>query len=211
MFVSRLLSLALVSCLCSALPIQAADWKPLFNGKDLSGWTPIDGPATSWRVDDGMLICSGQGSGWLSTNDEYANFELELEYRVPVGGNSGVFLRAPHKGNPAFAGMEIQVLDDYDAQYANLKPTQYTGSLYDVVPAQPRVSKKAGEWQKMHIVCKDNHVQVTLNGTQIVDADLTAHPEKVAEHPGLKRTTGHVGLQNHSSRLDFRNLRIREL
>ena len=118
---------------------------------------------------------------------------------------------APHEGNPAFAGMEIQVLDDYDAQYANLKPTQYCGSLYDVAPAQPRVSKKAGEWQKMTILCQGNHVKVTLNGTQIVDADLSAHPDKLETHPGLKRSKGYVGLQNHGSRLDYRNLRIRTL
>ena len=141
MLVTRISAAALVGCFFLVAPINAADWKPLFNGKDLSGWRPIDGPTASWGVDDGLLICSGQGSGWLSTDKEYADFELELEYRVPAGGNSGVFLRAPHQGNPAFAGMEIQVLDDYDAQYANLKPTQYTGSLYDVVP-RSRASRR---------------------------------------------------------------------
>ncbi len=199
------------ACAVLALPLAAAEWKPLFNGKDLSGWEAIDGPASSWKVEDGLLFCSGKGSGWLSTDKEYGNFELELEFRVPAGGNSGVFLRAPHHGNPAFEGMEIQVLDDYDAQYANLKPTQYCGSLYDVAPASPRVSKKAGEWQKMQIICNGNRVKVSLNGTQIVDADLTAHPDKLPTHPGLKRTTGYLGLQNHGSRLDYRNIRIREL
>jgi len=190
---------------------MAGEWESLFNGRDLTGWTAIDGPASSWQVEDGLLFCSGKGSGWLSTDKEYGNFELELEFRVPVGGNSGVFLRAPHEGNPAFAGMEIQILDDYDAQYANLKPTQYSGSLYDVAPAQPRVTKKAGEWQKMRIVCDGTHVKVSLNGTQVVDADTSAHPDKLATHPGLKRTAGYLGLQNHGSRLDFRNLRIRAL
>ena len=106
--------------------------------------------------------------------------------------------------------MEIQVLDDYDPQYADLKPAQYCGSLYDVAAAQPRVSKKAGEWQKMNIVC-NCVLKVTLNGTQVVDADISADPDKLAAHPGLERTTGHVGLQNHGSRLDFRNVKIREL
>jgi Domain of Unknown Function (DUF1080) len=192
-------------------PAAAAEWKPLFNGRDLAGWKAIDGPADSWHAEDGLLVCTGKGSGWLSTDAEYANFELELEFRVPAGGNSGVFLRAPHQGNPAFAGMEIQVLDDHDAQYANLKPTQYCGSLYDVVAARRGATKKAGEWQKMVVVCNGNRVKVTLNGIEVVDADTAAHPDKLATHPGLKRTTGYVGLQNHSSRLDFRNLRIREL
>jgi hypothetical protein len=211
MTASHALAIAFAGCLASVAPASGAEWKSLFNGKDLSGWKAIDGPADSWRVEDGLLVCSGQGSGWLSSDAEYANFEVELEFRVPAGGNSGVFLRAPHEGNPAFAGMEIQILDDYDAQYANLKPTQYCGSLYDVAAAQPRVTKKAGEWQKIAIVCNGNRVKVTLNGTQVVDADLTAHPDKLATHPGLKRSTGYVGLQNHSSRLDFRNVRIREL
>ena len=148
----------------------------------------------------------GQGSGWLSTDKEYDNFELDLEFRVPAGGDSGVFIHRPHKGNPAFEGMEIQVLDDYDARYANLKPTQYCGSLlYDVSPATPHVSKKAGEWQKMHIICQDNHVKVSLNGTQVVDADLSAHPDKLPTHPGLKRTSGYIGLQE--SRLAPRTTR----
>ncbi|HVU86114.1 MAG TPA: DUF1080 domain-containing protein [Pirellulales bacterium] len=202
---------AFAACMLTTLPSSAGEWKSLFNGKDLGGWQAIDGPASSWKVEDGLLFCSGQGSGWLSTDKEYGNFELELEFRVPANGNSGVFLRAPHKGNPAFEGMEIQVLDDYGPDYTNLKPTQYCGSLYDVAPASPRVSKKAGEWQKMQIICNGNSVKVSLNGTQIVNADLTAHPDKLPTHPGLKRTTGYLGLQNHGSRLDYRNIRIREL
>jgi len=211
MSTSQILSVVCIAVAAVSASAQAGEWKPLFNGKDLSGWKAIDGPASSWQVVEGLLSCTGQGHGWLSTDAEYGDFELELEFRVPAGGNSGVFLRAPHEGNPAFAGMEIQVLDDYDAQYANLKPAQYCGSLYDVAAAQPRVAKKAGEWQKMTIVADGNRVKVTLNGTQIVDADLTAHPDKLAEHPGLKRGKGYVGLQNHSSRLDYRNLRIRAL
>lgn len=192
-------------------PVFAADWKPLFNGKDLSGWKAIDGPLTSWHAEDGILYCSGEGSGWLSTDLEYANFELELEFRVPPGGNSGVFLRAPHRGNPAFDCVEIQILDDYSPDFANIKPAQYSGSLYDVVAAQPRASKRAGEWQTMNIVCDGDHLKVTLNGTKIIDTDLDAHPDKLATHPGLKNKKGYIGLQNHSSRLDFRNVRVREL
>ncbi len=191
-------------------PAQADDFKPLFNGRDLSGWQPVAGAAGHWKVQDGLLYCTG-GGGWLSTTEEFDNFELELEFRVPEGGNSGVFLRAPHVGNPAYAGMEIQVLDDHAKKYADLRPTQYTGSIYDVVAASPRVTKKAGAWQKMKIRCDGRHVQVTLNGTRIVDADLDQHADKVETHPGLRRTGGYIGLQNHGSRLDYRNLRVRAL
>src|SRR5262249_48096925 len=127
------------------------------------------------------------------------------------GGNSGVFLRAPHHGNPAFAGMEIQILDDEAPEYAKLQAFQYCGSLYGVAAPKSRASKKAGEWQTMKIVANGRKVQVSLNGTPIVDANLDEHPDKLAEHPGIKRNSGFVGLQNHGTRLDFRNVRLREL
>jgi len=189
----------------------ADEWRSLFNGKDLTGWKAIDGPMASWKVEDGLLYCSGGGGGWLSTNDEFKNFEVELEFRVPPGGNSGVFLRAPHEGNPAFAGMEIQILDDVSPEYAKLQPFQYCGSLYGIAAPATRVSKKAGEWQKMHITCNGRNVKVSLNGTPIVSADLDAHKSEEAAHPGIKRASGHIGLQNHGTRLDFKDIRVRVL
>src|SRR5262245_10423319 len=112
-------SAALLLAICSSC-FAADNWTPLFNGKDLEGWEAVDGPMSSWKVEDGVLFCSGGGGGWLSTKKEYQNFEVELEFRVPAGGNSGVFLRAPHQGNPAFAGMEVQLLDDRAPEYAKL-------------------------------------------------------------------------------------------
>lgn len=189
----------------------ASEWKPLFNGKDLTGWKTVEGSPDQWKAEDGLLVCAGGGGGWLSTTEQYGDFDLELEFRVPPDGNSGVFIRAPHEGNPAYTGMEIQVLDDRAKQYANLMPTQYTGSVYDVAAASPRVTKAAGEWQKLKIVCEGPHVKVTVNGTQVVDANLNDYPDKVATHSGLKRDKGYIGLQNHGSRLEYRNLRIRPL
>lgn len=203
---TSLAAVAVVACCPS--PLVAADWAPLFDGKTLSGWKAIDGPADSWGAGDGVLYTTGKGGGWLSTDKEYGDFELKLEFNVPPGGNSGVFLRAPHEGNPAFAGMEIQVLDDAAKEYAQLQDYQYCGSLYDVAAANPRAVLPAGQWQTMHIECRGRKVKVTLNGKQVVDADLDAHPGKVPTHPGLKRTAGHVGLQNHGARVEFRNLQI---
>ncbi len=188
----------------------AGQWQPLFNGKDLTGWQPVGGAAGHWKAEDGVLYCQG-GSGWLSTDKQYGDFELELEFRVPPGGNSGVFIRAPHEGNPAYQGMEIQVLDDYAPKYAKLRPVQYTGSIYDVVAASPRVTKKAGQWQKMVIRCEGPHVVVKVNGTKVVDANLNDYTDHLDKHPGLARKQGYIGLQNHGSRLDYRNIRIRTL
>lgn len=153
----------------------------------------------------------GVAGGWLSTVREYSDFQLDLDFRVPEGGNSGVFIRAPHRGDPAYTGMEIQVLDDYAAEYATLQPWQYTGSVYGVHAPSMRASKKANEWQHMQIVADGPRIVVNLNGQRIVDADLIAHMDKEASHPGLKRRSGFIGLQNHSTRIEYRNIKLKEL
>jgi len=122
-----------------------------------------------------------------------------------------VFLRTPRDGDPAYVGMEIQVLDDYAPEYKDLHPWQYTGSIYGVVPPSARVSKKAGEWQHYVIVADGPHVTVTLNEQRIIDADLIAHLDQEQTHPGLKRRKGYIGLQNHSTRIEYRNIRITEI
>ncbi len=187
-------------------------WQPLFNGEDLTGWEQVGGDKLGWGAEDGVLYTTGvEGAGWLSTAQQYGDFALELEFRVPPGGNSGVFIRAPREGNPAFEGSEVQVLDDYADQYAELKPWQFCGSVYATVAPAKRVTLPAEHWQKMRIRAEGNHVQVWLNCVPIIDADLSEHLDKAKDHPGLKRQEGYIGFQNHGSRLDYRNIRIREL
>jgi len=183
----------------------------LLNGSDLTGWKIIDGKEGSWQVTDRILSTQGEGGGWLSTIGEFGDFQLDLEYRISEGGNSGVFIRSPQQGDPAYTGLEIQVLDDYAARYAELKPWQFTGSIYGVQAPAMRASKKANEWQRMQITADGPHVVVLLNGQKIVDTDLISHMDKEASHPGLKRRAGHIGLQNHGSRVEYRTITIREL
>lgn len=186
-------------------------WRPLFNGKDLTGWEQVGGSAQTWKAEDGILYTDAGDGGWLSTTEEFGDFELELEYRVPPEGNSGVFVRAPREGNPAYTGFEVQILDDYADKYADLKPWQFTGALYALEAPARRVTLPAGTWQKLQIRCEGPKVKVALNGFPIIDADLTVHADKASDHPGVARTSGYIGLQNHGSRLDYRNIRIREL
>ena len=183
----------------------------LFNGRNLDGWEPVGQNPDSWGVENGVLFTDGVGSGWLSTKSKYDDFIIELEFRVPEGGNSGVFIRAPREGNPAYAGMEIQILDDYADRYSDLEPYQYTGSIYNVKAPSKRVTKPAGEWQSMVIRAEGPEIQVTLNDELILNADLINHMELVEGHPGLVRRNGYIGLQNHSSRVDFRNIYILEI
>jgi hypothetical protein len=129
---------------------------------------------------------------------------------VPIKGNSGVGLRAPLTGDPAYQGMEIQILDD--ANYKNLRPTQYTGSIYDVVGPSKNVTKPAGEWNQYVITAKGPKITVELNGTKIVDANLDDYKaEHGKKHPGLLREKGHIGLQSHDGRVEFRNLYVKPL
>ncbi|MFA7692928.1 MAG: DUF1080 domain-containing protein [Candidatus Hydrogenedentes bacterium] len=186
-------------------------WTDLFNGKDLIGWNQVGGKNLTWAVDNGVLFTDGGGGGWLGTVREFSNFELELEFNVPEAGNSGVFLRAGLEGDPAYQGLEIQVLDDDTKAYGALKPWQYTGSVYALVAPSQRASKGAGEWQKMHIKYDASQVQVTLNGTMIVDSDISTFSDQAKDHPGVLKKAGFIGLQNHGSRLDYRNIKIKEL
>ncbi len=186
-------------------------WRPLFNGKDLTGWEQIGGKEQTWGVENGILYTDAGEGGWLSTAEQFADFELALEFRVPVGGNSGVFCRTPRQGNPAYEGFEVQVLDDYDEQYATLKPWQYTGSVYSIAAPSRRVTLPAGTWQRMFIRCEGPKISVSVNGFPVTEADMSQHQDKVSDHPGVTRTDGYIGLQNHGSRLDYRNIQIREL
>lgn len=182
----------------------------LFNGEDLTGWQPAGDDTGEWHADDGLLYTEG-GGGWLSTTETYDDFKLELEYRLPEGGNSGIFLRAPGEGNPAYEGLEIQLLDDNSEQYTELDPWQYTGSIYDVKAPSKRVNTEAGQWQKMEVVAEGPDLKVKLNDEAIMNTSLVNFMDRVDEHPGLKRRSGYIGLQNHNSRVEFRDITITEI
>ena len=165
-------------------------------------------------VENGVLVCPADGGGNLFTEREYANFVLRFEFRLEPGGNNGVGIRSPLEGDPAYVAMEIQILDDEAEQYAGkLQPWQYHGSIYGVVPAKRGYTKPAGEWNSEEILCDGRHVRVTLNGEVIVDANLddVKDPAVLEKHPGLARTSGHIGFLGHGSRVEFRNIRLKEL
>lgn len=191
----------------------------LFNGKDLTGWQRVGGDAGKWLANNGVLYTEGggekwkkgAGGGWLSTIETYDNFKLQLEYKLPKGGNSGIFFRAPHEGDPAYQGLEIQLLDDAAAQYSGLDPWQYTGSIYYVKAPSTSADTRAGEWQDMEIIADGPKIKVILNGKIITNMNLVDFMDRVGEHPGLKRRSGHIGLQNHNSRVEFRNIKVTEI
>ena len=214
---SSWLELALAICLASASSVQKADreveegFVPLFNGKNLDGWQVVRGKP--YVVEDGKLICPARGGGALYTVRQYRDFILRFEFKLTPGANNGVAIRAPIRGNPAYAGMEIQILDDYSPRYRNLRPAQYHGSIYDLVPAKRGALKRPGEWNQEEIAVRGSHVTVKLNGRVIVDADLSEikDPKVLKRHPGLRRRKGHIGFLGHGTRVEFRNIRIKVL
>jgi hypothetical protein len=218
---SLLLSLTALVCL---LPTARADdkgvpegFEKLFNGKDLKGWQVNEGGnLDKWGAADGVLFTKGAGGGWLMTEKDYSDFELRLEFKVPKAGNSGVALRSALKGAPHLdAGMEIQILDDPwyldEKNYKGLKQNQRNGSVYGVVPPSKDALKPAGEWNSFRIVARGRQVTVELNGTKVVDANLDEHKDKAKEHPGILREKGHIGLQSHDGRVEFRNIYLKPL
>lgn len=187
---------------------------PLFDGKTLHGWKLVGGRGPGYVVENGVLVCPREGGGNLFTEKEYANFILRFEFRMEPGGNNGVGIRAPLEGDAAYQGMEIQILDDRHEKYKGwLKPEQHHGSIYDVIPARTGYLKPAGEWNEEEIVADGRRIRVTLNGVIIVDVnlDIVREPEVLKRHPGLLRTSGHIGFLGHGTRVEFRNIRIKLL
>ena len=182
----------------------------IFDGKSLAGWKPT-GKAEVWTAEPGLIVCKGGGGGWLLTEKEFGDFEVRCEYRwEKEGGNSGVALRTPDKGDPAYVGMEIQLIDD-EGWPGKLADYQHTGSIYDVQPAKEAKNKPIGEWNTVKIVCKGRKVIVVQNDVELVNANLDDYKAKEKGHPGLKREKGHVGFQSYNVRVEFRNVWIKEL
>lgn len=191
---------------------QEGEWRSLFNGKDLSGWT---GDVDGYAVEDGLLVAKQESGGNLYFNQPFSDFVLRLSFRMEPGGNNGVGIRAEQGKDAAYHGMEIQILDDYAEQWADLKPWQYHGSIYGVVAAEKGALKPAGEWNEQEIHAEGSHITVTLNGQVIVDADIreAGQPQTVdgKEHPGLFNPSGYIGFLGHGHRLEFKDIQIREL
>ena len=203
--------------------IQGAELSPeekadgfvlLFNGKNLDGWI---GNKVNHVVEEGTIAIRPDlgGKGNLYTEKEYANFNLRLEFKLTPGANNGLGIRTPPEGDAAYVGMEFQVLDNTAEVYANLKPYQYHGSVYGVIPARRGFLEPVGEWNEQEVIVDGTKIKIILNGTVIVDGDIADSIRNGTmdgrDHPGLKRKSGHIGFLGHGSVLWYRNIRIKEL
>ena len=218
--VSIFISAALLFPLGAALAQEPANsspaadgFSPLYNGTDLSGWEVRGGKLSAWQADGELLSCTGEGGGWLQTAKTYSDFVLNLEYRIPPRGNSGVGLRIPPHGNPAHAGMEIQILDDDADEHKQLAPAQYTGGVYYQAAPRRGAALPPGEWNSFEITCRGPLVKVVLNGEAVNDISVDKFTTGEGGHPPLSERPeiGRIALQSHGSRVDFRNIRVKDL
>lgn len=197
---------------------QADGFKPLFNGKDLEGWWCRGTNKNAFQVHDGVILVTGEKDGdYLLTKDKYDNFIVRYEYRCVSGeGNSGFGIRCPDEGDPAFKGIEIQVLrPGWEVPY------QRAGSLYHTVPPTVEADKKFGEWNSVEVYANGPHIRTTMNGTVIYDIQMTDFTKEKIEKDHAKDEwrlplddrpmKGYFGLQDHSDKVEFRNIRVKPL
>jgi hypothetical protein len=188
-------------------------FESVFNGHDFTGWA---GPTNDYEIVDGAIQCRPNKGGTIYTVQEYEDFVVRLEMRMPKGGNNGLAIRYPGWGDTAYVGMcEIQVLDDHYEQATGEKidPRQADGSAYGMIAAKRGYQKPNGEWNFEQVTVKGSKIKVELNGTVILDCDLSTVTKFMADHPhpGKDRTKGYFGFAGHNDPVAFRNIRIKRL
>lgn len=181
----------------------------LFNGKDLSNWK---GPVDNYEVVDGAIVCKAGKGGTIHTPDAYKDFTARIEFKLPPGGNNGLAIRYPGEGDTAYVGMcELQVLDTEHPKYAKIDPRQVHGSAYGIVGAHRGYLRPTGEWNVQEVTVRGSTIRVELNGTLIMDADLSKITDYMSgtPHPGKDRAEGFFGLAGHNDPVAFRHIRIK--
>lgn len=209
-----LFTLSLVLFLSFSSRAQEEGFVSLFNGKNLDGWV---GNKESYQVKDGMIVIEpkGGGGGNLLTEKEYGNFILRFEFQLTPGANNGLGIHAPLEGDAAYVGKEIQILDNEAEKYSKLEVYQYHGSVYGVIPAKRGFLKPSGEWNQQEVIVQHPKIKVILNGETILEGDYLEASKNGTldkkDHPGLQRSSGHLGFLGHGDVVHFKNIRIKEL
>ncbi len=204
----------------------AAGWQLLFDGKTTNGWRGFKKSTLpeGWKVEDECFVTVGKGGdlgGDVITDSEYEDFELSLEWKMSKGGNSGIFFHVLEDDYPTIyaTGPEYQLLDDVGFP-AKVEEWQKTGANYAMhVASKNKKLKPVGEFNTSRIKVKDGHVEHWLNGEKIVEYDLWTDDWKKRvqnckwkDYPGYGLAIkGHIGLQDHGSKVMFRNIKIRDL
>ena len=199
---------------------RATGWQLLFDGHSLQGWRGYNSKSMppGWSAENGMLTRTGPG-GDIISEQQFADFELYLEWLVEPGGNSGILFRAVEGQEEVYHGApEMQVLDDAghpDGQ----SPVTSAGSNYGLHGAPRGIVRPAKEWNASRIVVVKNQVEHWLNGKKVVEYELGSADwlrrvsnSKFAQWPAYGRALrGHIAIQDHGDRAAFRNLKVKEI
>jgi len=210
---------------------KSASWRLLWDGKTSAGWrgARMTGfPKTGWEIKDGVLTIHETGGkesaaiGDIVTCDQFSDFELQLDFKITPGANSGIKIfvdTQTNKGAGSSIGPEFQILDDARHPDAKLGKAgnRTIGSLYDLIaaPADKKVNP-VGEWNHAHIISKGLHVEFLLNGVKTVEFDrgskawrelVAGSKYKVWPNFG-EATAGHILLQDHGNEVSYRNIKI---
>lgn len=224
---SRIFSIAaFIALLTSTLVASAAPkWTVLFDGKNADLWRGYhrDGfPSDCWVIENGTLrtLPHKPGPVDLITKEEYGDFELELEWKVTPGANSGIIYHASEEFDHSWnTGAEYQVLDD-ELNGDGKDPKRSASSLYALIaPNKNKHLKPVGEWNKARIVFKNNHVEHWLNGKKVVEyqwgsdhlKQLIANSKFNSMPKFATLSKGHICLQHHGGDVSFKNVRVRKL
>lgn len=196
---------------------KAEGWKSLFDGKTLNGWRNYKGKGVrnGWKVENGMMVHT-KGGGDIITEEQFDNFELKLEWKVAVAGNSGIFFGVREVDGPIyFSGIEMQILDN--DKHPDAKHEKHTaGACYGLYKPPAGAAKKAGEWNQVHVIKKGDHYQFFLNGVKTADFRLgdvdfvnRIAGSKFKQWPHFARyRKGHIGLQDHGDKVSLKNVKI---
>lgn len=200
---------------------QVSGWKSLFDGKSMDAWRGFKTAVVpdGWHVMDGAMAKMG-ATGDIVTREQFANFELELEWKIAEGGNSGILYRGSERERRIWlTAPEYQLLDDAKAPDAKSRLTS-AGAAYAIYPAPAGIVKRAGEWNTTRIVANGAHVEHWLNGRKLLEYELWSpdweakvKASKFATAKGYGReTSGHIAIQgDHEGSLAIRNVRIKVL
>jgi hypothetical protein len=187
------------------------EFTALLDGNETERWA---GDLESYEFNAGVVKCKPNTGGTIYYNREVSDFVLRMEFKLPPGGNNGLAIRYPGKGDTAYVGMcELQVLDSDHKKYANLDPRQHHGSAYGMVAALRGHLRPAGQWNFQEVTVKGSTVKVELNGTVILDCDLSTVEEFLDDkpHPGITRKKGYFGFAGHGDPVEFRKVELKEL
>jgi len=190
---------------------RKAGFEVLFDGRNLDRWV---GNKSGYLLQDGAIVVNPKGGsgGNLYTADQYGNFEFRFEFQLTPGANNGLGIRTPLKGDAAYVGMELQILDNDAEKYKTLQTYQYHGSIYGVAAAKRGFLKPTGEWNRQTVIANGDRIKVILNDEVILDADVREVSKNGTAdkrpHPGLLNARGHIGFLGHGDVVKFRNIRI---